>query len=77
MVESWEGSKSKQSFSHSVTRNVSVTYTWAFQRTNHASDVSSRGKFDFILLYHKISETCQPADVSVSVLCTRVGAPLY
>uniref|UniRef100_A0A3P9J1C4 MRH domain-containing protein n=1 Tax=Oryzias latipes TaxID=8090 RepID=A0A3P9J1C4_ORYLA len=39
VVESWEGSKEKQLFSHSMTRNASVTYTWAFQRTNHALDV--------------------------------------
>ncbi|XP_039891588.1 endosome/lysosome-associated apoptosis and autophagy regulator family member 2-like isoform X2 [Simochromis diagramma] len=39
VVESWEGSKGKQSYSHSMTRNASVTYTWAFQRTNHALDV--------------------------------------
>lgn len=77
VVESWEGSKSKQSFSHSVTRNVSVTYTWAFQKTNHASDVSSRAEFEFIRLYHKISEIGQPADASVTVLCTCVDAPLY
>uniref|UniRef100_A0A8C8DLK7 Endosome-lysosome associated apoptosis and autophagy regulator family member 2b n=1 Tax=Oryzias sinensis TaxID=183150 RepID=A0A8C8DLK7_9TELE len=39
VVESWEGSKERQLFSHSMTRNASVTYTWAFQRTNHALDV--------------------------------------
>lgn len=39
VVESWEGTKGKQSYSHSMTRNASVTYTWAFQRTNHALDV--------------------------------------
>ncbi|MEQ2199640.1 Endosome/lysosome-associated apoptosis and autophagy regulator member 2 [Xenoophorus captivus] len=39
VVESWEGSKGKQAFSHSMTRNASVTYTWAFQRTTHALDV--------------------------------------
>lgn len=39
VVESWEGSKAKQSYSHSMTRNASVTFTWAFQRTNHALDV--------------------------------------
>uniref|UniRef100_A0AAX7VU70 MRH domain-containing protein n=1 Tax=Astatotilapia calliptera TaxID=8154 RepID=A0AAX7VU70_ASTCA len=42
VVESWEGSKGKQSYSHSMTRNASVTYTWAFQRTNHALDEHSR-----------------------------------
>lgn len=40
VVESWEGSTGKQSYTHSMTRNASVTYTWAFQRTNHALDVS-------------------------------------
>uniref|UniRef100_A0A3Q2E832 Endosome-lysosome associated apoptosis and autophagy regulator family member 2 n=1 Tax=Cyprinodon variegatus TaxID=28743 RepID=A0A3Q2E832_CYPVA len=39
VVESWEGSKGKQAFSHSMTRNASVTFTWAFQRTSHALDV--------------------------------------
>ncbi|KAI9543026.1 Endosome/lysosome-associated apoptosis and autophagy regulator member 2 [Dissostichus eleginoides] len=39
VVESWEGSKGKQSYSHSMTRNASVAFTWAFQRTNHAHDV--------------------------------------
>uniref|UniRef100_A0A8C9XZ41 Endosome-lysosome associated apoptosis and autophagy regulator family member 2b n=1 Tax=Sander lucioperca TaxID=283035 RepID=A0A8C9XZ41_SANLU len=39
VVESWEGSKGKQSYSHSMTRNDSVSYTWAFQKTNHALDV--------------------------------------
>lgn len=58
MVEAWEGSRSKQSFSHAVTRNVPVTYTWAFQRTNRASDVSSRATFDLIRLCGEIGETC-------------------
>ncbi|KAM8739882.1 endosome/lysosome-associated apoptosis and autophagy regulator family member 2-like isoform 2-T2 [Acanthopagrus schlegelii] len=39
VVESWEGSKGKQSYTHSMTRNASVTYTWAFQRTNQALDM--------------------------------------
>uniref|UniRef100_A0A3P8V249 Endosome-lysosome associated apoptosis and autophagy regulator family member 2b n=2 Tax=Cynoglossus semilaevis TaxID=244447 RepID=A0A3P8V249_CYNSE len=39
VVESWEGSKGKQSYTHIMTRNASVTYTWAFQRTNQALDV--------------------------------------
>ncbi|XP_039617411.1 UPF0577 protein KIAA1324-like homolog [Polypterus senegalus] len=38
VVESWEGSKEKQSYSHIVTKNASVSYTWAFQRTNQAQD---------------------------------------
>ncbi|XP_019749187.1 UPF0577 protein KIAA1324-like [Hippocampus comes] len=39
VVESWNGSKGRQSYSHSMSRNDSVTFTWAFQRTSHALDV--------------------------------------
>lgn len=41
VVESWEGSKERQSYTHIMTRNASVSYTWAFQRTNQAQDVST------------------------------------
>ena len=39
VVESWEGSKEKQSYTHVMSTNSSVSYTWAFQRTNKALDV--------------------------------------
>uniref|UniRef100_A0A674CGS6 Endosome-lysosome associated apoptosis and autophagy regulator family member 2 n=1 Tax=Salmo trutta TaxID=8032 RepID=A0A674CGS6_SALTR len=38
--KSWEGSKVRQSYTYIVTKNTSVSYTWAFQRTNQASEVS-------------------------------------
>uniref|UniRef100_A0A4W4F9Q9 MRH domain-containing protein n=1 Tax=Electrophorus electricus TaxID=8005 RepID=A0A4W4F9Q9_ELEEL len=41
VVESWEGRREKQSYMHIMTKNASVSYTWAFQRTNQAKDVSS------------------------------------
>ncbi|XP_042191241.1 UPF0577 protein KIAA1324-like homolog [Callorhinchus milii] len=33
VVESWEGNKERQSYSHILTQNAAVTYTWAFQRS--------------------------------------------
>ncbi|KAM4619565.1 endosome/lysosome-associated apoptosis and autophagy regulator family member 2-like [Polymixia lowei] len=39
VVESWEGSKTRQFYTHVMTKNASVSYTWAFQRTNQPSDV--------------------------------------
>ncbi|KTF79835.1 hypothetical protein cypCar_00040143 [Cyprinus carpio] len=39
VVESWVGSKPRQAYTHTMTKNASVSYTWAFQRTNKASDV--------------------------------------
>uniref|UniRef100_A0A8D2ZPH1 Endosome-lysosome associated apoptosis and autophagy regulator family member 2a n=1 Tax=Scophthalmus maximus TaxID=52904 RepID=A0A8D2ZPH1_SCOMX len=39
VVESWERSKPRQTYTHVMTKNASVSYTWAFQRTNQPSDV--------------------------------------
>ncbi|XP_059421236.1 endosome/lysosome-associated apoptosis and autophagy regulator family member 2-like isoform X1 [Carassius carassius] len=39
VIESWDGSKTKQSYTHIITENSSVTFTWAFQRTSQATDV--------------------------------------
>uniref|UniRef100_A0A3Q3WP99 MRH domain-containing protein n=1 Tax=Mola mola TaxID=94237 RepID=A0A3Q3WP99_MOLML len=40
VLESWERTQARQSYTHIMTKNASVTYTWAFQRTNQPSDVS-------------------------------------
>uniref|UniRef100_A0A673BNL3 UPF0577 protein KIAA1324-like n=1 Tax=Sphaeramia orbicularis TaxID=375764 RepID=A0A673BNL3_9TELE len=39
VVESWERSKTRQTYTHIMTKNASVSYTWAFQRTNKPSDL--------------------------------------
>lgn len=39
IVESWEKNEMRQTYTHIMTKNASVSYTWAFQRTNQASDV--------------------------------------
>ncbi|KAM8892856.1 endosome/lysosome-associated apoptosis and autophagy regulator family member 2 [Spinachia spinachia] len=39
VVESWERTKARQTYTHVMTQNASVSYTWAFQRTNQPSDV--------------------------------------
>uniref|UniRef100_A0A672IIG7 Si:ch211-233h19.2 n=1 Tax=Salarias fasciatus TaxID=181472 RepID=A0A672IIG7_SALFA len=39
VVESWERTKTRQTYTHVMTKNASVSYTWAFQRTNQPSDV--------------------------------------
>ncbi|KAG7267849.1 hypothetical protein CRUP_023865 [Coryphaenoides rupestris] len=38
VVESWEGSQKRQTYTHIMTRNASVSFTWAFQRTSQALD---------------------------------------
>ncbi|XP_035520234.1 endosome/lysosome-associated apoptosis and autophagy regulator family member 2 [Morone saxatilis] len=39
VVESWERTQTRQSYTHVMTKNASVSYTWAFQRTNQPSDL--------------------------------------
>ncbi|XP_052008006.1 endosome/lysosome-associated apoptosis and autophagy regulator family member 2-like isoform X2 [Xyrauchen texanus] len=39
VVESWDGSKTKQSYTHIMTENKTVDLTWAFQRTSQAKEV--------------------------------------
>ncbi|XP_065813307.1 endosome/lysosome-associated apoptosis and autophagy regulator family member 2-like [Labrus bergylta] len=41
VVESWERANARQRFTHIMTQNASVSYTWAFQRTNQPSEVRS------------------------------------
>ncbi|CAL8323021.1 unnamed protein product [Lota lota] len=50
VVESWEGSQKRQSYTHIMTRNSSVSFTWAFQRTNQAMD-TRRYVGDMVKLY--------------------------
>uniref|UniRef100_A0A3Q2CDB3 Endosome-lysosome associated apoptosis and autophagy regulator family member 2a n=1 Tax=Cyprinodon variegatus TaxID=28743 RepID=A0A3Q2CDB3_CYPVA len=39
VVQSWEKSQKRQTYTHIMTKNAPVSYTWAFQRTNQPSDV--------------------------------------
>uniref|UniRef100_A0A8C9XFV5 Endosome-lysosome associated apoptosis and autophagy regulator family member 2a n=1 Tax=Sander lucioperca TaxID=283035 RepID=A0A8C9XFV5_SANLU len=48
VVESWEKTKTRQTYTHVMTKNASVSYTWAFQRTNQPSDVSISCPVSFI-----------------------------
>lgn len=39
VVETWARTKPRQTYTHVMTKNASVSYTWAFQRTNQPSDI--------------------------------------
>uniref|UniRef100_A0A8C2HV17 Si:dkey-153k10.9 n=1 Tax=Cyprinus carpio TaxID=7962 RepID=A0A8C2HV17_CYPCA len=53
VVESWVGSKLRQAYTHIMTKNASVSYTWAFQRTNKASDVSVHLEISLKYLFNR------------------------
>ncbi|XP_033880704.2 endosome/lysosome-associated apoptosis and autophagy regulator family member 2-like [Acipenser ruthenus] len=50
VVESWEGTKEKQSYTHIMTKNASVSFTWAFQRTNQVQE-TRRFVNDIVKIY--------------------------
>uniref|UniRef100_A0A146ZIT8 Endosome-lysosome associated apoptosis and autophagy regulator family member 2a n=1 Tax=Fundulus heteroclitus TaxID=8078 RepID=A0A146ZIT8_FUNHE len=39
VVQSWEKTQKRQTYTHVMTKNAPVSFTWAFQRTNQPSDV--------------------------------------
>lgn len=65
VVESWSKSQSKRLYSHVMTQNASVSYTWAFQRTNQPSE-SRRFVADVARIY---SVTVSNAVDGVSSRC--------
>uniref|UniRef100_A0A8K9X4H4 MRH domain-containing protein n=1 Tax=Oncorhynchus mykiss TaxID=8022 RepID=A0A8K9X4H4_ONCMY len=72
VVESWEGSKERQSYTHIMTRNASVSYTWAFQRTNQAQDVR-RYISDVVILYSVSVTNVQDGVASACRACALLS----
>uniref|UniRef100_A0A674BW37 Endosome-lysosome associated apoptosis and autophagy regulator family member 2b n=1 Tax=Salmo trutta TaxID=8032 RepID=A0A674BW37_SALTR len=72
VVESWEGSKERQSYTHIMTRNASVSYTWAFQRTNQAQDVR-RYITDVVILYSVSVTNVQDGVASACRACALLS----
>uniref|UniRef100_A0A8C9U582 Endosome-lysosome associated apoptosis and autophagy regulator family member 2 n=1 Tax=Scleropages formosus TaxID=113540 RepID=A0A8C9U582_SCLFO len=74
VVESWEGSKARMSYSHIVTKNASVSFTWAFQRTSQAQDVSVRRLVGDIAKIYSITLTnAQDGTASSCRACALVS----
>ncbi|XP_048874326.1 endosome/lysosome-associated apoptosis and autophagy regulator family member 2-like [Brienomyrus brachyistius] len=72
VVESWEGSKERQSYSHVITKNASVSYTWAFQRTNQAAD-GRRLVNDIVKIYSITVTNAQDGVASSCRACAMVS----
>lgn len=53
-MESWGGTKEKQAYTHIIFKNATLTFTWAFQRTNQGQDVSYSEDFIFLSKYKVI-----------------------
>ncbi|KAG7454325.1 hypothetical protein MATL_G00258430 [Megalops atlanticus] len=72
VVESWEGSKERQAYTHIMTKNASVSYTWAFQRTNQAQDVRQYVN-DIVKIYSITVTNAQDGVASSCRACALVS----
>ncbi|XP_038596964.1 endosome/lysosome-associated apoptosis and autophagy regulator family member 2 isoform X1 [Tachyglossus aculeatus] len=57
VVESWGGTKEKQSYTHIISKNATFTFTWAFQRTNQGQDDHSFCFSDCLFSYVKENQS--------------------
>ncbi|XP_066489653.1 endosome/lysosome-associated apoptosis and autophagy regulator family member 2 [Tiliqua scincoides] len=72
MVESWSGTKEKQSYTHTIFKNATFTFTWAFQRTNQGQD--SRKLLSDMAKIYSITVTNAMDGVASSCRACAVGS---
>uniref|UniRef100_A0A493TIB9 Endosome-lysosome associated apoptosis and autophagy regulator family member 2 n=1 Tax=Anas platyrhynchos platyrhynchos TaxID=8840 RepID=A0A493TIB9_ANAPP len=72
VVESWERSKEKQSYTHIISKNASFTFTWAFQRINEGQD--SRQFINDMAKIYSITVTNAVDGVSSSCRACALGS---
>nr|DBA33904.1 TPA: hypothetical protein GDO54_001524 [Pyxicephalus adspersus] len=67
LVESWTGSREKQSYSYRVEKNANTTFTWAFQRTSlsnqgrkYTSDIAKIYSINVTNTKDGVASWCQP-----------------
>ncbi|XP_053560710.1 endosome/lysosome-associated apoptosis and autophagy regulator 1 [Bombina bombina] len=76
VVESWVGSREKQSYIYHLQRNANTTFTWAFQRTPlqttdriYAADMAKIYFINVTNAQGGVSSWCQPCAVDTDSLC--------
>uniref|UniRef100_A0A8C9FJJ3 KIAA1324 like n=1 Tax=Pavo cristatus TaxID=9049 RepID=A0A8C9FJJ3_PAVCR len=72
VVESWERSKEKQSYTHIISKNASFTFTWAFQRINEGQD--SRQFINDVAKIYSITVTNAVDGVASSCRACALGS---
>nr|KAF6304753.1 hypothetical protein mPipKuh1_007154 [Pipistrellus kuhlii] len=86
-VETWKGSKGKQSFTYIVEKNASVSFTWAFQRTTfheigrkYTSDIAKIYSINVTNVMNGVASYCRPCALEASDMgssCTSCPAGHY
>ncbi|KAM4795845.1 endosome/lysosome-associated apoptosis and autophagy regulator 1 [Rhinophrynus dorsalis] len=76
VVETWKGSREKQSYTYRIQRNANTTFTWAFQRTllqemgrKFTADVAKIYSINITNTQDGVASWCQPCAVGTDSLC--------
>ncbi|XP_075470123.1 endosome/lysosome-associated apoptosis and autophagy regulator 1 isoform X3 [Ascaphus truei] len=76
VIESWTGTREKQSYTYRVQRNANTTFTWAFQRTaiqesgrKYTADVAKIYSINITNVQGGVASRCQHCAVDTDSLC--------
>nr|KAF6396910.1 hypothetical protein HJG63_007220 [Rousettus aegyptiacus] len=86
-VETWKGSKGKQSYTYIIEENATMSFTWAFQRTTfheigrkYTSDVAKIYSINITNVMDGVASYCRPCALEASDMgssCTSCPAGYY
>uniref|UniRef100_A0A8C8Z047 Endosome-lysosome associated apoptosis and autophagy regulator 1 n=1 Tax=Prolemur simus TaxID=1328070 RepID=A0A8C8Z047_PROSS len=86
-VETWKGSKGKQSYTYTVEENATMSFTWAFQRTTfheagrkYTNDVAKIYSINVTNVMDGVASYCRPCALEASDIgssCTSCPAGYY
>ncbi|KAM6167281.1 endosome/lysosome-associated apoptosis and autophagy regulator 1 isoform 5-T5 [Erethizon dorsatum] len=86
-VETWKGSKGKQSYTYIIEENATMSFTWAFQRTTlhdtgrkYTNDVAKIYSINITNVMDGVASYCRPCALEASDMgssCTSCPAGYY
>jgi len=86
-VETWKGSKGKQSYTYIIEENATMSFTWAFQRTTfhetgrkYTNDVAKIYSINVTNVMGGVASSCRPCALDASDMgpsCTSCPAGCY
>uniref|UniRef100_A0A8C4KYB8 Endosome-lysosome associated apoptosis and autophagy regulator 1 n=1 Tax=Equus asinus TaxID=9793 RepID=A0A8C4KYB8_EQUAS len=86
-VETWKGSKGKQSYTYIIEENATMSFTWAFQRTTfheigrkYTNDVAKIYSINVTNVMDGVASYCRPCALEASEMgssCTSCPAGYY
>ncbi|XP_056413693.1 endosome/lysosome-associated apoptosis and autophagy regulator 1 isoform X2 [Hyla sarda] len=85
LIESWNGTRDKQSYMHHLKRNANTTFSWAFQRTSIRTDGGREYTADVAKMYsinitntkEGVASWCKPCALDTDSQCISCPSGHY